>query len=193
MKISDKVVFNGVEYKKTGLYYRCPNKCGNKDYPAPKWKTAKGFLGHLECCFANIERNKQQAIHTENFKKEQENIKTRYFEKLKTIEPAYNIGQEIYVLRSNITKPEYVFTGTRSMRKRYFDYITYYSQTEKIREIKPFIPSYLDENTINNASSSSLLYNGLHVSKIFTSIELAKQEARKQQQLMDEKEKNPYN
>ena len=30
--------------------YWCPFKCHNKAYPAPKWSTLKGYLGHLEKC-----------------------------------------------------------------------------------------------------------------------------------------------
>lgn len=31
-------------------FYRCPNKCGNPDYPQPKWKTQKGFDKHMAEC-----------------------------------------------------------------------------------------------------------------------------------------------
>lgn len=36
-------------------FFRCPNKCGNPDYPQPKWKTEEGFAGHMAKCKAKPE------------------------------------------------------------------------------------------------------------------------------------------
>lgn len=48
------VEFQGVQYSpwRDGAY-RCNWKCHNPDFPAPKWKTEKGFLKHLEGCGFN--------------------------------------------------------------------------------------------------------------------------------------------
>jgi hypothetical protein len=31
-------------------YYRCPYECGDPRFPKPKWKTLKGWQGHVEKC-----------------------------------------------------------------------------------------------------------------------------------------------
>ena len=36
-------------------FFRCPNRCGNPDYPQPKWKTEEGFAGHMAKCKAKPE------------------------------------------------------------------------------------------------------------------------------------------
>lgn len=39
------------EYKRDWKgFFRCPWKCGNTDFPQPKWKTEAGFKKHLEGC-----------------------------------------------------------------------------------------------------------------------------------------------
>lgn len=36
-------------------FYRCPHKCGDPNYPQPKWKTLAGYDGHLAKCKAKPE------------------------------------------------------------------------------------------------------------------------------------------
>ena len=48
------MLFDGVEYKPwKDEKYRCPWRCHNPDFPAPKWSTEKGFQKHLEGCSCN--------------------------------------------------------------------------------------------------------------------------------------------
>lgn len=48
------MVVDGIEYKpgKDGRF-RCPYKCHDTAYPAPKWKTEAGFAKHLAKCPEN--------------------------------------------------------------------------------------------------------------------------------------------
>lgn len=48
--------FEGKEYSPDSRgYYRCPYRCGNPDFPAPKWVTERGFAKHLAECRAKPE------------------------------------------------------------------------------------------------------------------------------------------
>lgn len=107
---------------KNGVY-RCPNDCGSKGYPKPKWKTKTGFEKHLVTCDAAIERSKIR----EQKKKEADELKKQVndFNKkamkwyIKHHDTKYHVGDLIYYVHKQVTKPTHEQRGNRMVKVRY--------------------------------------------------------------------------
>ena len=99
-----EIEFEGkiIKPSKTGIY-KCPFGCGRKDYPAPKWKTEKGFMRHLENCYM-----RPSAVEKRNNEKQQKNNdqieRNNILETLKDLFIAtlkYKIGDEISFVKKS--------------------------------------------------------------------------------------------
>lgn len=130
--------------------FRCPYRCHDKNYPAPKWKTEKGYLKHLETCIKNPDNIKK--------KKEEFNIVLEKFNEIKNdflLNFPYKIGQKIYYVREYIIKPTHVQRGNRQVRVRY--------EAEKRFEANESIINSIDVNfngVIPKDISSNVIING---------------------------------
>lgn len=102
-------------------YYKCPFKCHDQRYAAPKWKTEKGFRKHMKKC------PKNPAV----LKKERQFLDKHYEElKAKALESCpYKLGQRIYFIRQVVTHPQYEYRYGKSVRVRTYDE-GYYSAME---------------------------------------------------------------
>jgi hypothetical protein len=110
--------------------YRCPFHCGRSGYPAPKWKTMKGFLKHLnECPNSGAGRKKQEEVNKILMVAEEK----RKEEALSAC--PHKIGDIIYFVHEVITKPEYVRRGDRMVRMRYEPEKAFYAERIVIESI----------------------------------------------------------
>ena len=110
--------------------YRCPFRCSRSDYPAPKWKTMKGFLKHLnECPKSSAGRSKQNEVYKAQLAVEEGRRKEAL-----AVCP-YKIGDTIYFVHEVITKPEYVKRGDRMVRMRYEPEKAFWARIEIIESL----------------------------------------------------------
>lgn len=156
---------DGIEIRPKGGVYRCPNKCGTKGYPSPKWKTEKGFRSHLDKCYMRpsevLKRKSKKADQDECEKNRLEELAIVGKEKLK--ECPLSIGDAIYFVVSNETGPTHVQRGSRMVRVRYEAIISYHATCEII------------ERRLWNGS---FIYNGrVSESELFGTYDQAKNEA----------------
>lgn len=78
--------------------YRCPYKCWDSRYPAPKWKTEKWYLAHLEKCPNSPEKIKEK----EEIEKRKINEKEKRYKK-------WEILFNDYIKDINIKKWDKIF------------------------------------------------------------------------------------
>lgn len=106
--------FDGILVAPKNGNYWCPHKCGDRRYPQPKWKTERGFRGHIEKCPMSkvaIEKRKQTDAALKRAREEAEKVALAGCTR--------EIGDKIFCVREIIVKPEYVDRGGRRVRVRY--------------------------------------------------------------------------
>lgn len=143
--------------------YRCPYKCGDARFPAPKWKTEAGALAHIAKCPKRPEAvaERQQAEDarraTEDAAKDAALKRARH-----------KIGDTIHYVRCIVLTPTHVQRGSKMVRVRYDEERSYRAQTEQVRSI--------------GFHGGALAYNvDIVESDIFATPEAAAEEARKRQ------------
>lgn len=96
--------------------YTCPYKCGDKRYPARKWKTENGFNKHLNECYMRPEAV-QDRLH---IKQKNDDIeRNRKLEFAENNTPKYNIGDIVYYAERVVTKNTHKLRGNRMVKVRY--------------------------------------------------------------------------
>lgn len=107
--------------------YRCPFNCHYKGYPAPTWKTEKGFRKHLETCSCSPlaqqkKAEKASVLQQENAAKAEGAASAN----------GLAIGDDIFYYTYTVTAPTHVQRGNRSVRVRYEELRNYYAAAGKV-------------------------------------------------------------
>jgi len=149
--------FEGKVVKPNSGYYRCPYKCHSSGYPAPKWKTEKGFRSHMEKCpnspskyMASIYKLKEATNKMEELKKTC----------LDSGLIPYKIGDKICYHSYHITKPTHEKRWNRMVRVRYEEERRYYAKEEVIVSIDFEIPRYaITESSVEDTIKNYMVIN----------------------------------
>ena len=162
-----EIEFEGkiIKPSKTGIY-KCPFGCGRKDYPAPKWKTEKGFMRHLENCYM-----RPSAVEKRNNEKQQKNNdqieRNNILETLKDLFIAtlkYKIGDEISFVKKVVVKDTHEWRGNRSVKVRYEPVLRFDAIKTTISSINFKEPDTIP--TIENMTKFVYFNNGIRLSEI---------------------------
>ena len=166
-----------IKPSKTG-YYRCPFGCGRKDYPAPKWKTEKGFMKHLNECYY-----RPSAVEKRNEAKEDlEQLYSDYADTLEYLkeqilyELPNKIGDEIFYINRIVVKDTHEWRGNRSVKVRYEQVLRFDAVKEIIREINFEKPKV--EPTIENVKSLIYFNEGIYLNALQSSYQEALDKAK---------------
>lgn len=178
-----EIIFEGVKIKstKTGIW-RCPFGCHtDKRYPAPIWKTKKGFMRHLEKCYM-----RPSAIEKRNIEKQKKNNEQKERNKiLETLKDSfistlpYKIGDEISYVKEIIVKDTYEWRGNRSVRMRYEPILRYDAIKTVILSINFKEPNIMP--TIDNMDKFVYFNNGIKLSELMKyedAVKIAKEKTR---------------
>lgn len=171
--------FEGKLVKSNRGYYKCPYGCHNSGYPMPKWKTEKGFRGHMAKC-----KNSPSNVKANMLKmKEKNESRNRLVQAcLDSGLIPYKIGDKIYYHSYHVTKPTHQQKWNRMVRVRYEEERRYYHQEDTIRTIDIQIPYYNSEESVEYLIKNYLVINGrVRLSDICTTLNEAKDIAISQQ------------
>lgn len=114
---------------KAGVY-RCPFKCGDPRYPAPKWKTEAGARKHLAQCPKRPEAMEAQ--------RKADEARQAAFEQTKATALAsarHKIGDTIHFVSIHVRKPTHENQRGRMVRVRYEEVRHYGARTEVIASV----------------------------------------------------------
>lgn len=173
----EQIVFDGRLINKGWRYYYCPFECGDPRYPPPKWKTKKGFQGHLKKCPKNPSVIKK--------KKEKNKEILPYFAKMVH---KYSIGNILYYIKETVIKPthEYHYGGiiagvkySRRVRVRNEAVLKY---TVKEITVKNISFRYPESEEFNKEKLKNfIIYNEINVNSLFANKEECEESANKKQ------------
>lgn len=150
-------------------FYRCPFKCGDSRFPAPKWKTMQGAMKHIAQCTQRPEaleakRLADDARATANAKRQAAAITGARFK----------IGDEIHYIDIYVLKPTHEMRRGRAVRVRYEEKRSYSARSTVIRSI--------------GFDGSGVVYNhNIRENNIRPTLQEAEVEAAKQQASYDER------
>lgn len=158
-----------VKPDKKGIW-RCPYKCGDLRFPAPKWKTISGFMAHMKKC--TMRPSAVEAREKEKEKRHEiEIIKAIEFEEKRKIEidkSPHKIGDTIHYVGIEVVKPTHEWRFTRWVRVRYNEVRKYHARTGIIKS--------------HDYTKYGLIYNGhIELQNIFSTLEEAKRVATERQ------------
>ncbi len=134
----DEVNFEGTIVKPRSGVYRCPYCKGDPRYPAPTWKTLKGFESHMKGC-----GGKPSAVEAKNQrnaeKESQDAIKAEKQKELDAIAKdtsPIKIGDKVHLCDYYVSKPTHEQRGNRMVKVRYEEGRVYYGRTCEVIDIK---------------------------------------------------------
>jgi len=173
-----EIEFQGVKIKKSGEYWKCPFKCHkDKRFPAPKWKTLKGFEKHLNSC-PNSPSNIKIKEEKERLEEE---LKKKWIQKLNEFKDSiinsisYKIGDECYIIDKIVLKDVYEWARTRWVKVRHEPILHFKPLKIKIEKIDFCEPK--QEPTDENLISFLLINDKYKINELIKSEEEAKKEA----------------
>lgn len=174
------IEFDGKQVKpnKHGIY-RCPFNCGNSGYPAPTWKTEKGFRKHMTTCpkrpsYLKDKQDKEAA--------EQAAFEPIRAEILASLD--IKVGDKIAVVKEWIIKPTHELRFNRMVRVRY-EAVKRFEGLEIIINKIEVRPSQM--TNIEYIKSNCLYINDEYrLSDIVSSLKDAKEKAIQSQKSYDE-------
>lgn len=156
----------------TGIY-RCPYNCGQKGYPAKKWKTEKGFRKHMtECPKRPSAVNKRQEAELERANLVNDWKNTLEFlkeELLYTLN--IKIGQEVFWVRRIVVKDTHEWRGNRSVKVRYEPILRFVPEKTTISVFNFETPN--KEPDLEYAKQLLLINNVVHFTSLVDSFETA--------------------
>ena len=188
----NSIEFEGkiVKPNKNGLYY-CPYCKSTTGYSRPKWKTEKGFKGHMAKCMSKPSvvdqiKNKQNENQVEFDKMK--------IEVLSNLE--YKIGDKIVYIREIIIKPTHEQRFNRMVRVRYEAVKRWEAYEGVISNIEAIQYNNNNNNNIlppsleylkNNNVIISVGYHSMRISGIFNgTLKEAEEKAKEETKLYKE-------
>lgn len=175
-----EIIFEGIKIKPTKMgIWKCPFGCHNDNrFAAPKWKTEKGFIGHLEKCYMKpsaVEKRNNEKQQKNNQQNERNNIletlKDSFIATLK-----YKIGDEISFVKKVVVKDTHEWRGNRKVRVRYEPILRFDAIKIIISSINFKEPDIIP--TIENMNQFVYFNNGIKLSDIMNyedAIKIAKE------------------
>lgn len=110
--------------------YRCPHKCGTAGYPAPKWKTEAGYLGHLAKC------PKRPEAAAEQQQRQHEQLALRAQEACAALAAAqHKIGDLVHYVERRVIRGTHEQRHGRSVRVRYDEELRHSARTTEINAV----------------------------------------------------------
>ena len=107
--------------------YRCPNKCGTAGYPAPKWKTEAGYLGHLAKC------PKRPEAVVEQQQRARESIALRSLRAAAALADArHKVGELVHYVERRVIRGTHERRHGRSVRVRYDEELRYSARSAEV-------------------------------------------------------------
>jgi hypothetical protein len=135
--------------------YRCPHNCHTGSYPAPAWRTEKGFRQHMERCPASPSGRARKAVLTA-LNAEQAGLRGEE----EMAARGLRIGDEIFYTGYTVTGPTHVQRGDRRVRVRYEELRTYFGAKGRIESF-----SWLGALVLNGCIPVSKLCNSFTEAK----------------------------
>jgi hypothetical protein len=135
--------------------YRCPHGCHTGSYPAPAWRTEKGFRQHMERCPASPSGQARKAVL---ISLNAEQAAQRGKEEMAA--RGLRIGDEIFYTGYQVTGPTHVHRGERRVRVRYEELRTYFGAAVRIESF-----SWLGALVLNGSIPVSNLCGSLAEAK----------------------------
>lgn len=170
--------------------YRCPYKCHSAGYPAPKWKTEKGFIRHMETCKARPSLVKINSLKRVNDQLKLAELKQKCLESSLV---TFKIGDVIHYVGYYVTKPTHVQRFNKMVRVRYEEERRYYSKSDIITSIDFNINEYHINLDVEYIIKRFLIINGsVYPFDIKESIEDAKKCAAESQKAYDDACEHAY-
>lgn len=165
---NQEIIFEGVKIKptKTGIW-KCPFGCHTDNrFAAPKWKTEKGFMRHLENCYMRpsaVEKRNNEKKKKNNEQIERNNVlETLKSEYINTL--PYNIGDEICYVKKIVVKDTHEWRGNRSVKVRYEPVLRFDAIKTNVSSINFKEPDIIP--TIENMNRFVYFNNGIKISDI---------------------------
>jgi hypothetical protein len=163
-----EIIFEGVTIKPTKIgVWKCPFGCHTDNrFPAPKWKTEKGFMRHLENCYMRpsaVEKRNNEKQQKYNEQIERNNILETLKESfIATLQ--YKIGDEISFVKRVVVKDTHEWKGTRSVKVRYEPVLRFDDIKTTISSINFKEPDIIP--TIENINRFVYFNSGIRLSEI---------------------------
>lgn len=126
-----EILFDGKLVKPSRGVYRCPYHCYTGSYAAPKWKTQRGFERHMESCPCSPSATAKKATAAEALAVE------RAVQRDEAITASgLKLGDEVFYVRYQVTRPTHVNRGGRQVRVRYEEERRYIGAGAKIESFE---------------------------------------------------------
>lgn len=169
------IEFEGKQVKpsKSGVY-KCPFKCGRRDYAQPSWKTEAGFRKHMENCNQKPSEIKRRQ---ENKEVEDSAFQTVRAEILASID--IKVGSKIAVVKEWIVKPTHELRFNRMVRVRYDAVKRFEGMEIEVKKIDINQSTFTDKEWLK--SNCLFINDEFRLSDICPSLEKAKGRAIEQQ------------
>lgn len=165
---NQEIIFEGVKINpsKTGIW-KCPFGCHTDiRFVAPKWKTEKGFIRHLENCYMRpsaVEKRNNEKQQKNNEQIERNNIlETLKDSFIATLE--YKIGDEISFVQKVVVKDTHEWRGNRRIKVRYEPVLRFDAIKTTISSINFKEPDIIP--TIENMDRFIYFNGGIKLSEI---------------------------
>lgn len=107
--------------------YKCPYRCHARGFPAPVWKTEKGFRKHMAGCQCSPSAQARMAAQSA---KRVEDAALAAAEAAREL--GLRLGDEVSYVGYRVTAPTHVMRGTRRVRVRYEELRSYFGATVKV-------------------------------------------------------------
>ena len=107
--------------------YKCPFRCHPSGYPAPTWKTEKGFRRHMESCSCSPSATQRKATLAAQQRQDCAQQAAAAAASL-----GLAVGDEVFYTSYHVIAPTHVQRGTRRVRVRYEELRSYYGAAARI-------------------------------------------------------------
>jgi len=120
-------------------FYKCPFNCHSGSYGAPKWKTEKGFRGHMDNCIGKPSYKIKIDQRTSEYLESSNKLIAKFL-------LDHPIGSKLFISSYKVTKPTHVQKFNRMVRVRYEEERRYFATEITINSLQPgngYLPNFL--------------------------------------------------
>jgi hypothetical protein len=121
------IEFDGKTVKPTAGKYKCPFRCHTAGFPAPSWKTEKGFRKHMDSCAGSPSATKRRADAAAAVAAE-----GRARGEAAAAALGLSLGDEIFYTTYTVTGPTHQQRFDRMVRVRYEELRSYYGAQARV-------------------------------------------------------------